>query len=563
MTYTEKANKYALDVVDGRILACKWVKLACKRHFDDLERAKTDWPYEYDQKKAERVCRFFEMLPHVKGKWAKRDAKTGNAATIKLEPWQCFIACSLFGWINKATGQRRFRHARLYEPRKNAKSTFAASIGWWMFRKDAEPGAEVYCGATNQKQAYEVFKPAWQMAKNIPALAVDLGVTLTGKTEPGPMLAMDDGSKFETVIGKPGDGASPHCAIIDEYHEHDTSEQLDTMVTGMGAREQPLSLVISTAGTNIAGPCRADWKQCEKILEGIINDDTTFAIIYTIDDPDKWDTEGALRMANPNFDVSVSREFLMAQLAKARRDPREQAIFKTKHLNLWVTAKAAYFNTLTWQKCENKSLSIDDFTGQPCFLSGDLASKHDIVPLMALFPKPDGRYAVFGRYYLPRATIELPENQHYRAWESDGLLTVTDGTVTDLTIWAADVAEWNRKFAVVEMPIDPARAWGISQVLLNEGVPVVEYRNTVLMMSEPMKQFDALIRAGKIEHNGDPILAWALSNVTGQLDKKDNVYPNKERYENKIDPVVSLIMALGRAMLAPQSNQNTPQVFSF
>lgn len=550
MTHTQKANQYAADVVAGRIPACRLVRLACQRHIDDLERAKGDWLYEYEAKKAERVCRFIEMLPHVKGKWAKKDPKTGKQPTIKLEPWQCFVVCSLFGWVKKATGKRRFLLARLYLPRKNAKSTLAAGIGWWMFRKDDEPGAEVYSGATNEKQAHEVFKPAWQMAKLIPDLAEQLGVTLTGKTDPGPMLAMADGSKFETVIGKPGDGASPHCAITDEYHEHQTSEQLDTMITGMGAREQPLSLVISTAGTNIAGPCRADWQTCEKILEGTIQDDTTFALIYTIDDPDKWDTEEALRMANPNFDVSVSREFLLAQLAKARRDPREQAIFKTKHLNLWVTAKAAYFNLMTWQRCENKALRMEDFEGQPCFLAGDLASKHDLVPLIALFPKPDGRYAVFGKYFLPRATVDLPENQHYRAWEASGHLIVTEGNVTDITIWSDLVLEWCKRFAVVEMPIDPARAWGVSSILTQGGVPVVEYRNTVLMMSEPMKQLDALIRAGKIEHDGDPVLSWTLSNVTAQLDKKDNVFPNKERYENKIDPIVSLIMALGRAMVA-------------
>jgi phage terminase large subunit-like protein len=455
-------------------------------------------------------------------------------------------------------GKRRFNTASIYIPRKNGKSIFGACIGWIMLGYDGEAGAEVYSGATTEKQAWEVFKPMLQMAKREPELAEGCGATVNASS----IVIDGDGSVAAPVIGKPGDGASPHCAIVDEYHEHDTSVLRDTMITGMGAREQPLLLVISTAGTNLAGPCRDDWKETEKTLEGIFENPTHFGIIFTIDDGDDWQTEDALRKANPNFDISVSGKFLRQELEKAKRNPRAQATFKTKHLNLWVTSKAGFFNVQAWNNLTNPALDINDFTGKPCILAGDWASKHDLTPLMAIFPQENGKYSVFGRYYLPRTTVDLPENQHFRAWETAGRLTVTDGNVTDVARLVDDAAEWSAKFAVSEMPIDPNRAWGVSAQLQAKGVPVVEYRNTVLTMSEPMKFLDALIRDGKIEHDGDPVLAWAISNVTAQLDKKDNVFPNKERPENKIDPVVSLIMGLGRAMLQPQQSVQ-PSVFSF
>jgi len=548
-THVSKADGYIRDILAGRIPACKWVRLACQRHLDDLARSDDPaWPYRFDAAKAERVCRFIELLPHVKGKWARKDPITRRAQRLHLEPWQCFKTAMLFGWLKKSNGMRRFRKASIYEPRKNAKSTWAVGVGHWMFSKDDEPGAEVYSGATSEKQAWEVFGPARRMCVAEPHMTEGLGISILAAG----LVREADASKFEPVIGKPGDGASPHLAIIDEFHEHDTADLRDTMETGMGAREQPLSLIISTAGSNLAGPCREDWKTCEKILSRVpgFDDETHFCLIYTMDDADDWTSEAALRKANPNFDVSVSRDFLIAQQATAKRDPRAQNIFKTKHLNIWTAAKSSYYNMEEWHACANYDLQIEDFAGKPCYLSADFASKHDMVALMALFPVGD-RFAVFGKYYLPRATVDLPENQHYRAWEAAGHLTVTDGNITDIDALIEDAAAMNAKYQILEMPFDPNRAWGVSTRLQQRGLKVIEYRNTILTMSEPMKELGALAKSGRIEHDGDPILAWAISNVTGEEDKKQNVYPNRESSAQKIDPVVSLLFALGRARLAP------------
>lgn len=548
--HVSAAESYVSGVISGKIPACKWVVLACKRHVRDMAASITkDFPFVFDPEKANRACRFLELLPHVKGKWALPDPKTRQPQTMRLEPWQAFIICSIFGWVKKRNGKRRFHKARIYVPRKNGKSFFGAGIGLYMLAKDNEPGAEVYSGATSEKQAWEVFGPARQMAIKHPKLAPGLGLTINAQS----LVRAIDNSKFLPVIGKPGDGASPHCAIIDEYHEHRTSELVDTMETGMGAREQPLSLVISTAGADTAGPCREDWKACERILENIpgFEDDTTFCIIWTIDQGDRWDCEDALKKANPNWGISINEDRLLAELKVAQQEARKQSAFKTKYLNLWVTAKEGFFNVSEWESLARPDIKREDFKEFPCYLAGDLASKHDIVALMQLFCLPGGRYAVFGDYFLPEATLDRPENQHYRNWHIAGKLHIAGEEITDLEAFKDRARDLCRDFQVIEMPSDPNRAWGVFPALEKEGIPIVEYRNTVLTMSEPMKELDALIRSGRIIHDGDPVLAWAIGNVTGKLDKKDNVYPNKEAPANKIDPVVALIMAIGRAMTRP------------
>lgn len=533
-----KLETYVSGVLSGEVIACKWIRLACERHRQNIE-AKASFPYRFDVAKAERACKFAEFFPHVKGKWAAKGQK------LTLEPWQCFFYGSIFGWVHKKTGLRRFRKVRLYVPRKNGKSLVVAPIGLFMLAADGEPGAEVYSGATTEKQAWKVFGPAKQMAKLVPDFLSAFGVEVNAKT----LTRTQDMAKFEPVIGKPGDGASPHCSITDEYHEHATDDQLATMETGMGAREQPLSIVVSTAGDNVAGPCRDDWLDCQKVLEGITEDDRTFAMIFTIDQEDDWTSEASLRKANPNYDVSVSGEFLQAQLRDAINNPRKQGHYKTKHLNVWVQARDAFINMQRWAECGRPELKLEDFRGKRCFVGMDLASKIDLTAIELLFPLDDGGFARFGKYYLPEETVLQAENQHYQGWHKDGVLTATDGNQTDYFHVLDDIKELANTFEIAEIAYDPHNATMLVTALQEEGLPMVSFGPTVLNFSEPMKQIEALIKDRKLLHDGDPVMNWAMSNVTAKVDRKDNVFPNKERPENKIDPFVALCMAMGRAML--------------
>ena len=538
-SHVAAAERYARDVTAGRVAACKWVRLACERHRSDRKREEQkEFPFKFDRTKAERACEFIELLSHTKGKWA------AAGLLLTLEPWQNFFVCSIFGWVRKADDLRRFRKALLLVPRKNGKSQLAAAIGLYMMSVDGEHGAEVYSGATTEKQAWEVFRPARLMAQKSEAFRDQFGVEVNASN----INILSTDSRFEPIIGKPGDGASPSCAIIDEYHEHATDEQFDAMETGQGAREQPLMLVITTAGSNMSGPCYALQLEAQKVLEGVRPNDALFALIYTVDPKDDWTKIKALKKANPNFGVSVGEEFLVSRQREAIESARKQGTFQTKHLNMWVGARDAYFNVQKWLECREPGLALEDFEGQACLISMDLASKIDLAAVELLFPRDDGGYARFGRYYLPEATVEAGENEHYRGWMRDGWLTVTDGDMIDHRVIRDDILDFRDRFNITELAYDPDNATMLVRDLQDEGISCIEVRPTLPNFSDPMKTLDALIRAGRIAHNGDPVMTWALSNVVTRPDAGERVYPRKERPENKIDSVVALIMALARAM---------------
>ncbi len=568
--YSAIARQYAGDVVRGKIPACKSIRLQCQRFLDELRvQKKKAFPFRFDEAKAARVCKFVELMPHTKGKWAaKRE-------TLILQGWQIWILACTFGWVRKADGLRRFRILFPVIPRKNGKSALAAPVGLYMFCADGEFGAEVYAGATNEKQAKEVFVPAHQMAKRTPALVKKFGIEFSKHS----MIRVADESKFEKIIGDPGDGQSPSCAIHDEYHEHIDDRQIDTMGTGMGAREQPLQIMITTAGYNLAGPCYARIQEERQRLQGIGQseevqaqraalglgpgpsfEDRTFFVEYTIDDGDDWRSPHVLRKANPNYGVSVMEDFLLGAQREAINTPRKAGKFKTKHLNIWVAAKAAYFDIEKWRSCRDPNLparaqdflALEFLHGRRCIASLDLASKTDIAALELLFPPigeqatRDDPYFRTGFYFLPEDTIA--ENETYQGWHAQGLLTSTDGNIIDYDEILTVLRDVRRLFQLEHVPYDPHQATYLATTATKDGFPMLEYRPVVLNFSEPMKELDALTRAGLIAHGGCPVMEWEMSNVVAQLDAKDNVYPRKPRVEAKIDNPVALIAALGVAM---------------
>lgn len=542
-THAAIANQYARDVVEGRVLACKWVRLACKRHLDDLARAKRGWVYIFDEAKANHVCRFIEKLPHVKGHWAiKRE-------TIKLQPWQVFVLCVLFGWLKRESRLRRFSLAYIAVPRKNGKSIIAGGIGLYMFAADGEFGAEVYSGATTEKQAWEVFRPALDMVKRTPALQEAFGITPGAQR----LFIAADGSRFEPVIGKPGDGASPHCGIVDEYHEHDSDTLFDTLRTGMGARLQPLLLAITTAGDNLAGPCKQLQEDCEKVLGGSASRDELFAIIYTIDAGDDWTSEESLRKANPNYGVSVYEDFLKTEQKNAINNARKQGVVKTKHFNIWLGANNAYFNVQRWNELADQSLNPEEFRGLPCIVSVDLSTKIDITARVIIFKKEiDGRdhYYVFGRFYLPEDRATQPELQHYQGWALNKDIITTPGCRIDYEQIERETITDVLRFRGEEICFDPWNAEQFAQrVAAATGATAVEIPQNAHFLSDPMKKLEAAIAEGRIHHDGNPVFATAMGNVVAREDAKGEVFPRKERTENFIDPAVCLITAFRRASM--------------
>lgn len=552
---TNQANKYARDIVAGRRSACQWVVLACQRHLDDIKREKEQKRprYYFDKTEAERACGFIHKLPHTKGKWAQKRQK------IKLSPWQLFIVASIFGWRRKKDGYRRFRDIYLEIPRKNGKSVLAAAIGLYCFAADNEFGAEVYSGATTEKQAWEVFRPARLMAMRTPDLCQYFGIEINASN----LSKAADGSRFEPLIGNPGDGASPSCAIIDEYHEHDKPDLYDTMVTGMGAREHPLALVITTAGSNIGGPCYEKRTTLQKVLQGVFSDPEMFGVVYSLDEDDSWTTEAALKKANPNFGVSVSADYLKAQVRKAKQSPSKQNTTKTKHFNIWVGAREAWLNMEQWAKCGDSRLDIDDFSDCPSVLAVDLASRIDMAATAHIFYRveADGRmhYYIFPTFYLPESALETSKNaDRYSGWAAQGLLDLVDGDEIDFNAIQAsvigdpdnDLVGLSSRFQINEFVYDPWQATQLAQNVAAQGASTVEFRNTVQNMSPAMREVEGAIAGGRFHHANHPILTWMASNVVAKEDAKENIFPRKEQSENKIDGMIATIMGVGRAYYA-------------
>jgi len=443
---------------------------------------------------------------------------------------------------------RRYREAYLEVARKNAKSTLAAIIGIMMFALDGEAGAEVYSGATTEKQAWETFGPARTMLQKSEEIAEELGIEVHARSITAP-----NGAKFEPIIGNPGDGASPSCAIVDEYHEHQTSALFDTMVTGTGAREQPLILAITTSGYDLSGPCYDKHLESKRVLDLAVENDALFAIIYSIDEKDDWTDPKILAKSNPNMGISVDEEFLLSQQRQATINAEQQNRFKTKHLNVWCSARAAWMNLQAWNACADEDLSIEDFAGEEAWFALDLASKVDLCANVQLFKKRiadlDHLYA-FARFYAPEASLEDPQNgAAYRKWAISGHITLTDGAETDFDLVRDDCLSLASKFTVREIGYDPWRATQLAHQLEKEGATVVEIRQNAGNLSAPMKELQGAVASGRFHHDGNPVLTWCIANVVSREDNKQNVFPVRPKPHLKIDGALALIMAASRAIV--------------
>ena len=548
--FVNEANQYARDVIRGKIPACRYVIQACQRHLDDLTKEKSaKFRFKFDKDKAERAAKFIQLLPHTKGEWAfKRQL-------ITLEPWQLFVVCVAFGWVRKGSGLRRFREVYTEIPRKNGKSAISAGVALYCFAADNEFGAEVYSGATTEKQAWEVFRPARLMAKRTPFLLERWGIEVNASNLSIPA----DGARFEPLIGNPGDGQSPSCAVVDEYHEHDADDLYTTMVTGMGARKQPLMWIITTAGYNIDGPCYDKRREVIEMLAGTVPDDELFGIIYTIDEGDDWTDPKVLAKANPNMGISVYADYLLTQQSKAIKSARFANKFKTKHLNVWVSAKTAFFNLQRWQECEDRTLTLEQFEGQECILSFDLARKLDMNSMARIFWRDiDGRrhyYSVAPQFWVPEDTVNNTDNrrlaERYQKWQNLGELTATDGAEVDYREILEEAKEAQRIANVLETPLDPMGATALAHSLADEGMSPITITQNYQNMSTPMKELEAAIQSGRFHHDGNSLMTWCIGNVIGKNlpGNDDMVRPVKESADQKIDGAVALIMAIGRAMV--------------
>lgn len=553
--YVEAAQRYMTAVASGAVPACKWTKLAVDRQAQDLQRPLSeDWPYVFDPELAERPCRFIELLPHIKGKWAR------EGRLIELEDWQCFILTTVFGWVHHATRLRRFREGYVEVPRKNAKSTLSSGLALYMLSADGEQGAEVYSAATTRDQARIVFDDSKAMAERTPDLRTYLGVVVLQHS----ITVAATSSKYTPLAaeGSTLDGLNVHFAVIDELHAHKTRAVYDVIDTARGAREQALLWNITTAGTDRSGICYERRTHATKVLDGVITDPALFGIIYTIDDADDPFQPESWAKANPNWGKSVLEDDMVAAARKAEAMPSALSNFLTKRLNVWVNGESAWMDMRAWERCAQPGLTLADVPRDtPVWMGLDLAQKRDFAALVAVFPQND-KWHVCTRLYLNELAVQESGNAHLSGWARQGYVQVTDGDITDFDVVAEDLRSICRDYDVQEIAFDPALSMYFATKLIEEGLPLVEITQRALFFTPPLIQVENLVHEGKLVHDANPVMNWMVSNLVVKVSKFNELRaPTKERPENKIDGPIAMLMALGRAMALAQPEDNRAKAF--
>ena len=540
-----RAEQYAEDVRNGKVIACHWVKQAVERYYNDLDQA-IDKGWVFSRQHAERAINFIEHLRHVKGKWA--------GEYLKLEPWQCFIVWNIFGWLMAGSKSRRFTEAYVELARKNGKSTLAAGIALYLEFADKEMGAEVYSVATTRDQARICFKYAQDMVRFSDLKKYALVTRDAIVYEP-----LGCSYKPLSSDARNLDGCHSHGVIVDEYHAHRTDEVYDVMQTSMGARQQPLMLIITTAGLNTSVPCYAYRKTMTKVLDGSLDADRNFAIIYTLDDPEEVDDPAMWVKANPCYGISLSEEWLGDQYDKMKREPSKIANIMTKSFNVWMDAPTVWIPDAMWSEMESV-VPIDDLDGKECTGALDLGAVNDYCSVVLKF-NVNGRHQFLWRFYIPEDKYRQRyamqrENANIEEWVRKGHLIVTPGNVTDYDYIVADIAELGKKYKISTIAYDPWNSSSIVPKLVDIGAQMNPFTQTIGNYAMPTKEFERLVGLGVIDHYDNPIARWMLSNVVIREDVNGNKRPDKAKSSEKIDGIVAAIMALGQAMSDSANSQH-------
>jgi phage terminase large subunit-like protein len=549
-------QQYIDDVLDGRQVVGKWVRLAVERHQRDLETGAARG-LRFDHGAARHVIDFFGFLRHSKGEWA--------GSVVVLEPWQQFVLAMAFGWMRfdeeRGGWGRRFRQVFLEVARKNGKSTIAAGVALYLLDADGEPGAEVFCAATKKDQARIAWSEAKRMVQSslflrrrIRAFRDNLHIVGTAsKLEP---LGRDTDSM---------DGLNVHGAIVDELHAHKNRETWDLLDTATGSRRQSMIFGITTAGVDRLSLCWNLHEYTEKIVEGMAHDDTFFGLIYTlelkkedadgnvIEEGDDWEDPNAWIKANPNLGVSKRLGDMRDKANLAAQMPTAQNSFLQRELNIWTQATVRWVNAAKWLAC-SQPVDADGLRGRNCFGGLDLSSTTDVTAFVLVFPpqKESDPYQVLCRFWVPEETMRERSKRDrvlYETWVRQGYMMTTPGNVIDHEFILAEIDELAQRYDIQEVAFD---RWGAAQIqtsLQRMGGEdwVVGFGQGFASMSAPTKELERLILSGKLAHGGHPVLTWMAGNAVASKDAADNTKLDKAKSTEKIDGMIALIMGLDRA----------------
>ena len=566
MTIKEELIQYAKDCINDTKHCCQKHRWACERFLRDISREGTDeFPYIFDDAKAERFYKWASLHKHTKGVLVN--------TPIIFTPIQRFIFGNIYGWVHKDTGYRRFTKAYWQVGRKNAKSQSLGLVGDYELMALGEDNSEVYIGATKTLQAKIIYNEVIAMLKKSSAL-------FKGKWKEAysTIVHIKSNSIMRALSkddGKTGDGLNPQCGLIDEYHAHPTDEILEVIKTGMIARRQPLLFIITTAGNNLGGPCyRIEYPLVSKILNPDIEFDIPdyFCMVNELDRDeegnliDDINDEECWIKANPiaaTYEVGLKN--IRSNYMSAIESPEKMASFMTKNMNIWVKQSAqSYIDMAKWkvrgrlnEDFEN-DLGISLY-GYDAYVGIDVSKTIDLTAAGIVIPvdiNNSKKFITLAHGFIPEETVQTKERTDkipYRLWSERGWLTITPGEIVDYRFMTKWIEETLNKYGlnIKDVCYDPYNATHYTQELeSNKGWGIVEIRQGIITLSEPTKSFRAETYQGNILHPANELLDWAISNAVTKVDAQENIMLDKAKSTERIDPIAAVINAYTRAKVA-------------
>ena len=528
---------YAHQVLNGEIPACEYIKQACQRSIDDHARTPDDdFPYRFYEEFVTPIFAFCQYVPHIKGVWAR--GKDG----FKLEPWQRFYVGELMGWRHRSDPyKRRFTETLLEVGRKNGKTSLMAVIALYELLY-GDQGAEVVSAATKQDQARIVWDLAGSMLKKMP-----VEITQSVRKVHSEITLGDSSFKALSRESRSLDGLNLSLAIIDEAAQITDRYIIEVLNTSMGSRLSPLTIYITTAGTNTITYYFEKRQLLLSVLGGQSEVNHLFGLVYTLDDPKEIDEPDNWVKANPNLGVSLYTDFLKKQIDDSAKVPTERAQVLIKHFNVWQTSSEKWLGSDDW----NKSVTMAPQQTGPCYIGNDLGMSRDLCYVSRLWQYSRHLFYADFKGFLPETAIEaLPAafKPIFQQAVDAGSLQLTPGQITDYTQIEDYIRQSCEDFDVHKIGFDPYNAVQIVNRLEEDRLPVLLVGQSIAKMSAPSKILEQLILDRRISHLAEPFITWQLENVHCYMDINKNIKLRKGDDPNaKVDAIIALAIAVACA----------------
>ena len=530
-------NQYVDDVLNGRIIACKNIILACERYKSWFNR--NDMYFDY--KEVDKRIRLISRLKHWKGAFNKKP--------FILLPFQQWIFASIFGWKWKVTDLRVTKNVLLFVARKNGKTALASALCISQILLDNNNGQEIDCLANSGAQAKILF----DMNRNFTKSIDPDGIIFNRYRDTIKMPYTDSEIAVRNADAMTLDGLNSSTFIIDEYHAAKSSDLYDVMKTSQGAQLQPLAIVITTAGFLLdTYPLYEMRKMCVDILENKKKDDTQFSALYEQDMEDDWmNDEECWIKSNPSLGQTVQLQYLKDQIQSIRNQPSNEVNIRTKNFNMFCQSEEVWLSSDVINKV-TKAVDLEDFKEEQCYCGIDLAAVSDLTSITLMFPPNQYRKAYPDKYvfksfeYIPSSALETVNGSKYVDWQKHlDTFRVIQGNVTDYDEILDDLVNLSHDHNIQTIGYD---SWNSTQFTINaekEGLPMTPYAQSLGNFNRPTKQLERLILSEKCIIDDDACVKWCFNNVVLKRDHNDNSKPDKTSRENKIDPVISMCEALG------------------